>query len=208
MSVKSQISTLARIYTTYEDLPDSFQDESDIDSYFYHNILDVVKKEKRLIRLSNGCNKKQFAFKSFIFCDLPNQQRFLLEEEISLTKRELGSIFDQLRDLLLEFDKISRNCQIHPLPKPKKEIGFTLAQDELFSHHYQDIQEQTKTILRICFRIERHECCFQIKKFQKVGQNYHLTQYINLYHEEIYEFYKNCCYLKERAGIINSNYDI
>ena len=83
MSVKSQISTLARLYTTYEDLPDSFQDESDIDSYFYHNILDVVKKEKRLIRLSNGCNRKQFAFKSFIFCDLPNQQRFLLEEDIS-----------------------------------------------------------------------------------------------------------------------------
>ena len=48
MSVKSQIPTLSRLYTIYEDLPDSFLDESDIDSYFYHNILDVAEIKKAL----------------------------------------------------------------------------------------------------------------------------------------------------------------
>ena len=38
MSVKKQISSLSKLYTIYEEVPESFLDGTDVDSYFYKNI--------------------------------------------------------------------------------------------------------------------------------------------------------------------------
>ena len=64
MSVKKQISSLSKLYTIYEEVPESFLDETDVDSYFYHNILDIALIDNRIVRVSKGSNKKFFCFQT------------------------------------------------------------------------------------------------------------------------------------------------
>ena len=65
MSTKKQMSSLCKLYSVYEEKPEDFLDETDVDSYFYHNILDILQSHHRIGRVSKGCNKKSFAFKVF-----------------------------------------------------------------------------------------------------------------------------------------------
>ena len=58
MSIKKQIQSLGKLYTIYEEVPESFLDETDVDSYFYHNILDIALIDNRIVRVSKGSNKK------------------------------------------------------------------------------------------------------------------------------------------------------
>ena len=92
MSLKKQISSLSKLYTYYGEVPESFLDETDVDSYFYHYILDIALIDNRIVRVSKGSNKKIFAFKLFQFCNLKNHQRFILEEEVSVSLKELAEI--------------------------------------------------------------------------------------------------------------------
>ena len=140
MSSKKQISRLCKLYSVCEEIPGEFLDQTDVDSYFYHNILDISLSHPRIVRVSKGSNKKSFAFKVFHFCDSTLQQRFILKEEVSISKKEIESLLDRLGEFLKDFDQANKVSQIH-LPKPNFEIGFTKAKDELFSHCYKDIVE-------------------------------------------------------------------
>ena len=100
MSTKKQIPNLSNLYTIYEEVPRGFLDEIDVDSYFYHNILDIALIDNRIVRVSKGSNKKIFAFKPFEFCNLKNQQRFIPEEEVSVSLKELAAILNTLRQFL------------------------------------------------------------------------------------------------------------
>ena len=140
MSTKKQISSLCRLYSKYDEIPEDFLDETVVDSYFYHNILDISQFHQRIVRVSKGSNRKSFAFKVFLFCDSKLQQRFILKEEVSISTKEIESLLDSLDEFLKAFDQANKVSQI-PLPKPKFEIGFTKAKDELFSHCYKDIVE-------------------------------------------------------------------
>ena len=133
MSTKKKISSLCKLYSVYEEKPDDFLDETDVDSYFYHNILDLSQSHHRTDRVSKGSNKKSFAFKLFQFCDSKLQQRFILKEEVSISKKEIESPLDSLGKFLKVFDQANKLSQI-PIPKPKFEIELTKAKDELFSH--------------------------------------------------------------------------
>ena len=42
MSVKKQFPSLCKLYSFYEEIPEEFLDETDVDSYFHHNIFDNV----------------------------------------------------------------------------------------------------------------------------------------------------------------------
>ena len=148
MSTKTQISSLCNLYSTYEEIPEDFLDETDVDSYFYHNILDISQSQNRKIRVSKGSNKKSFAFKVFHFCDSKLQQRFILKEEVSISKTEIESLLDSLGEFLKAFDQANKVSQ-YPLPKPKFEIGLTKAKDELFSHCYKDIFEHLNRQIRL-----------------------------------------------------------
>ena len=78
MSVKKQISSLSKLYTIYEEVPENFLDKTDVDSCFYHNILDIALIDNRIVRVSKSSNKKIFAFKLFQFCNLKiNKDSFL-----------------------------------------------------------------------------------------------------------------------------------
>ena len=73
------------------------------------------------------------------------------KEEVSISKKEIESPLDSLVEFHKAFDQANKVLQI-PLPKPKVEIGFTKAKDELFSHYYQDIVEHLNRQIRLSFR--------------------------------------------------------
>ena len=164
MSTKKQISSLCKLYSICEEIPKEPLDETDVDSYFYHNILDISQFHNGIVRVSKGSNKNSFAFKVFQVCDSKLQQRFILKEEVSISKNEIESLLDSLGEFLKAFDQANKVLQI-PLPKPKFEIGFTKAKDELFSHCYKDIVEHLYRQIRLSFRFEKNKTCVcSIKK--------------------------------------------
>ena len=122
MSVKKQIPSLCKLYSFHEEIPEEFLDETDVDSYFYDNTFDISPSRHRIVRVSRGSNKKSFAIKLFQFCNLKTQQRYILQEEVNISRRELTCLVDKLRDFLKPFDQASKCIQI-PLPKTKVEIG-------------------------------------------------------------------------------------
>ena len=129
MSTKKQISSLCKLYSVYKEKLEEFLDETDVDSYFYHNILDISQSHHRIVRVSKGSKKNSFAFKLFHFCDSKLQQPFILKEDVSISKKEIESLLDSLGEFLNAFDQVNKVSQI-ALPKPKFEIGFTKAKDE------------------------------------------------------------------------------
>ena len=97
MSTKKPISSLCKLYPVYEEIPEDFLDETDVDSYFYYNSLGISQSHNRIVCKSKGSNKKFFAFKVFHFCDSKLQQRFILEEEVSISKKEIESLLVSIR---------------------------------------------------------------------------------------------------------------
>ena len=141
-----------------------FLDGTDVESYLYHNILDISQSHQRIVRVSKISIKKSFSFKVFHFCDSKVQQRFILREEVSIFNGENESLLDSLGEFLKAFDQANKVSQIS-LPKPKIEIGFTKAKDELFSHCYKGIVEQLNRQIRLSFRFEKKQdlCLFHQK---------------------------------------------
>ena len=113
MATKKQISSLSELYSVYEEIPEEFLVETDADSYFYHNILDISQSHHRTVRHSKGSNKKFFAFKVFQFRDSKLQQRVILKEEVSIFKKEIKSLLDSLVEFLKLFIKPTRYRRFH-----------------------------------------------------------------------------------------------
>ena len=195
MSTKKQISSLCKLYSVYEEIPEEFLDKTDVDSYTYYNILDISQCNHRIFRVSKGSNKKSFTFKVFQFCDSKLQQRFILKEEVRISKKEIEWLLNRLGEYLEAFHQANKVSQI-PLPKPKIEVGFTKAKDELFSHCYNDIVERLNRQIRLSFRFEKNKTCvFIIKKFEHYGDHFILTEVVNLGYREIKHLYKNRFYV-------------
>ena len=136
------------------------------------------------MRVIRGSNKKSFAIELFQFCDLKTQQRYILQEEVNISKRELTCLVDNLRDFLKTFDHASKCIQI-PLPKPKVEIGSTKSKDNLFAHYYNDIIEHPYRRIRLSFPFgNNNSCVFSIEKFELHCNQFILTETVNLNHRE------------------------
>ena len=176
MSVKKQIPSLCKLYSFYEEISEEFLDETDVDSYFYHNTFDISLSPHRIVRVSRGSNKKPFAIKLFQFCDLKTQQRYILQEEVIIPKRELTCLVDNLQDFLKTFDQASK-CIQSPLPKPKFEFGSTKSKDNLFVHHYNDIIEHPNRQIRLSFRFGNNiSCVFSLKNLNYTTINLFLQK--------------------------------
>ena len=154
MSTKKQISSLCKLYSEYEEILEEFLEKTRVDSYFYCNFLDISQSRHWIVRVSKGSNKKFFAFKVFQFCDSKLQQRLILKEEVSISKKEIESLLDSLGEFLKAFDQTNKVLQI-PLTKPKFEIGFTKAKGELFTHCYKDIVEHLNRQIGLSFQFEK-----------------------------------------------------
>ena len=70
MSVKKQIPSFSTLSSIYEEVTESFLDETDVDSSVYHNMLDFALMDSRTVRVINDSNKKNFVFELFQFCNL------------------------------------------------------------------------------------------------------------------------------------------
>ena len=112
MSTEKQISSFCKLYSVYEEIPEEFLDETDVDSYFYHNTLDSSQSHHRIVRVIKGFNKTSFAFKVFHFCDSKLQQRFILKEEVSISKKKklnlYSSVWVKFSKLLIKPTKYRR----------------------------------------------------------------------------------------------------
>ena len=208
MSVKKQIPSLCKLYSFYEETPEEFLDETDVDSCFYRNNVDISQSQHRMVRVSRDSNKKSFAIKLFQLCDLKTQQLYLLQQEVNISKRELICLVDNLRDFLKTFDPASKRIQIF-LPKPKVEIGSTKPKDNLFVHYYNDIIEHPNRQIRLSFRFgNNNSCVLSLKMFELHGNQFILTEIVNLNHREIHHLYKNRYYVANKCELIESNYNV
>ena len=191
MSVKKHIPSLCKLYSFYEKIAEEFLDETDVESLFYHIIFDISQSHVEQCELAEAETKKSLAIKLFQFCNLKTQQRYVLQEEVNISKRELTCLVNSLRDFLKPFDQVSKCIQI-PLPKPKVEIGSTKSKNNLFAHYYNDIIEHPNRQSRLSFQLGKNNSCVgSIKKFELHGNQLILTKIVNLNHREIHHLYKN-----------------
>ena len=76
--MRKQTSSLSKLYTIYEEVPESFSDETVVDCCFYHKILDIALIVNRIVRNSKGSNKKLLLLNYFSFATLKiNKDSFL-----------------------------------------------------------------------------------------------------------------------------------
>ena len=156
----------------------------------------------RKCELGEAPTKKSLEIKLFQFCDLKTQQRYILQEEVNIPKRKLTCLVDNLRNFLKTFDQASKCIQI-PLPKPKVEIGSTKLKDNLFAHHYNDIIEHPNRQIRLSFRFgNNNSCVFPLKKIELHGNQFILTEIVNLNHREFHLLYKNRYYVANKCEIM------
>ena len=113
MSTKKQNSSPCKRFSVHEEIPEEFLDETDVDSYFYHNILDISQSHHRKVRVSKGSNKMSFAFKVFHFCESKLQQQFILKEEVSISRKEIESLLDSLGEILKVLIKPTKYRRFH-----------------------------------------------------------------------------------------------
>ena len=57
MSVKKQIPSLRKLYSFYEEIPEEFLEEPDVDKSFYYNTFDISQSQHRIVRVSRGSKK-------------------------------------------------------------------------------------------------------------------------------------------------------
>ena len=153
MSVKKRFPNFRKFYPFYEESPGKFLAATDVDSCLYHIFFDTSQSQHRILRDSKCCNKTSVAFNSFQVCHLKIQQRYLLQEEVNVSKREISSLVDSLSDFLKFLDKES-NCLQFALLKPKYEIGSTKSKDNLFARYNKDVFEFRKRQIHLPCRFQ------------------------------------------------------
>ena len=132
MFVKKQSPSLSKLFSFHEKLPEEFFNETDVDSYFYHNILGISQSQYGIVRVSRGSNKKWFAIKVLQFCDLKTQQRYVMfskkkwisPKENSLLWSTAQSIFSKLLILL---------ASVYRFPYRSPKLGLDLKSQKTIS---------------------------------------------------------------------------
>ena len=150
---KSKFPACFLLYSVYEETPEGILDETDVESHFYHNILDISQSHHRIVRISKG-SKKIFCNQSLSFLRCKVTAAIYSQGGSQHFQKKIESLFDSLGDFLQAFDQANKVLQIL-LPKPKFEVGFTQTKDELFSQCYKDIVEHLNRQFRLSFRFEK-----------------------------------------------------
>ena len=151
------MSFLELHYKKKEKIPIDFLiDEIDVDSYFFHNLLDVFIVQNRVIRLSKGLFRETYSIKEFTFDSHFADQSFKLTAELHLTRKEILFILEKLKLIEKSNDNISKTFFI-PYSKPK--LVKTPQQSSLFLHFFKDFQSSKSCLIR--FGIRFPEVCFE-----------------------------------------------
>ena len=92
-------------------------DEIDVESYFFHNFLDVYVFQNRVIRLRKGLFREFYSIKEFTLEPFIEHQMFKLTVEIHLKKKSLFT-FENLKLIKKSFDSITNTLFIpYPIRK-------------------------------------------------------------------------------------------
>ena len=157
MSIKKHLNFLELLYKKKENIPCDFLiDEIDVDSYFFHNFLDVYVVQNRVLRLSKGLFRETYSIKEFTFDSHIAYQSYKLTAELHLTRKEILFILENLKLIKKSYDNISKTLFI-PYPTPK--FVKTPQQSALFLHFFKDFQSSKSCMIR--FGIRFPEICFE-----------------------------------------------
>ena len=127
---------------------------------------------------------------------------------MTISKRELNTLVDSLRDFLKTFDHASK-CIQFSLPKPEVEIGSIKSEDNLFAQYHKDIIEHPNRQIPLSFRFgNNNSCIFSFKKIELHDNHSLLTEIVKPNHRAIHHHYKNRYYVANKCEIIESNYDV
>ena len=90
MSIKKQLNILELLYKKTESVPCDFLiDEIHVDSYFFHNFLNVYVVQNRVLRLSKGLFWEVYSIIEFGFDPHIAYQSYKLPVELHLTRKEI-----------------------------------------------------------------------------------------------------------------------
>ena len=208
MSTKKHISSLCKLYSVYEEIPAEFLDEMDVDSYFYHNILDISQSHHRIVRISKGSNNKSFVFKVLLFL------RFKITPTIYSQGRSqhFQKKFNLYSTVWVNFSKL--------LIKPTKWRGFHYPNQTLrlvYKSNRRTVQsllqgyswafKQTNSVIVSVWK-KNKSCVFSIKKFEQYGDQFILTENVNLSYHKIKHLYKNRFFVAHKWDILETNYNV
>ena len=140
MLIKKHLKFLELLYKKKENIPCDFLiDEIDVDSYFFHNFLDVYIVQNRVMRLSKGLFRETYSIKEFIFDPHIAYQSYKLTAELHLTRKEVLFILENLKLIKKSYDNISKTLFI-PYPTPK--FVKTAQQSSLFFYFLRTFKVQ------------------------------------------------------------------
>ena len=146
--------------------------------------------------------------KCFNFAIRKYSSHLLSRKNSAFTKKEIEPLLDSLGEFLKAFDQANKVSQI-PLPKPKFEIGFTKAKDELFSYCYREIAEHLNRQIRLSFRFQKNRTCvFSIKTLEPYGDQFILTEVVNLITAKSNISTRNVFFVAHKCDIFESNYNV
>ena len=88
MSIKKHLNFLQLLYKKKENFPCDFLiDEIDVDSYFFHNFLDVYVVQNRVLLLSKGLFRETYSIKEVFYPHIAYQS-YKLTAELHLIQKK------------------------------------------------------------------------------------------------------------------------
>ena len=111
MSTKKQISSLGKFYSIYEEKPEECLDETDVDNYFNHKILDISQSHHRIVRVSKGSKKSLLRSKCFNFTIQDYSSDLFSRKKWAFPKRKLSlysTVWANFSKLLIKSTKYHR----------------------------------------------------------------------------------------------------
>ena len=116
MSRKKQISSLCKLYSIYEEIPEEFLEETDVDSYFYHNFLDISQSHHRVVELAKDPTKSLLHSKCFIFAIQSYSSDLFSRKKSTFPKRKLSlysTVWGNFSKLLIKPTKYRRSLYLN-----------------------------------------------------------------------------------------------
>ena len=116
MSIKKHLNFLELLYKKKGKIPIDFLfDEIDVESYFFHNFLDVYVVQNRILRLSKGLFRETYSIKEFTCDPRIACQSFKITVELHLTRKKFLFILENLKIIKKSYNNTSKRS-FYPLP--------------------------------------------------------------------------------------------
>ena len=81
---------MCKLYSVYEEIPEEILDETDVDSYFYHNILDISQSTTEQCELAKDPTKTLLHSKRFIFGNKIYSSDLFSRKKSAFSKKKLS----------------------------------------------------------------------------------------------------------------------